>query len=744
MLRIKRYVNRFVLVGMALLVSQFAWAQEVLEEVIVTAQKRAQSLQNVGITVNALSGEDLSELRIDTAEDIAKYTPNVDIKATNSFGNPNIAIRGVGLNDFTSNNTPTVGIYVDEVYLSSTAMMSFQMFDLERVEVLKGPQGTLYGRNTTAGAINFVTRKPSQETDAYVRATIGNYERVELEAAVGGGITESLTGRLSAKTIQQNGGYWDSSVFGEHGEVDVYTIRGQLAWYISDTADLVLMIHGDRDRSDSPLWEGNGTFNASLFDPAFTGFCDTVAAGSVKPNINCTDLYGYSDPDDDPFKGDWHIPANIERDGKGGRATLNWNFGDTTLTSITAFESLERMANDGDTVVNPNFTQFNTLVDTDIDQFSQEIRLAGGSDLLDWIVGGFYGKDEISDQLIVISPDVFGALLGISPLDTIYDQETKVKALFVHTEWHVADNVNLTAGLRYNDEEIKFAGTTWGTIFGTTDQLSLSPANDKKSFDKTLWKVGIDWSPADSYMLYATVGNGFKSGGFFGGTATSPEERVPYDPEDLIAYEAGVKSRFAGNTVQLNAAVFYYDYNDIQQFLETTVGGVQVAKLGNIPDKSTVKGLDVDLWWLPLDGLDIRFGLGLLDTELGDFTNEGVMYSGNELANAPDVSSNLSARYEWDLSSSMVMSALLAVGYSDFVFKSATNDPLFSADSYTLVDGRLAIQNTARTWELALWGKNLGDEEYVQEAFGAPDLGTITRSYGVPRTYGISYSYFWQ
>jgi len=744
MSRIKWFITRSALLGTALIFSQFSWAQEVLEEVMVTAQKRQQSLQDVGITVNALTAEDLAEYRIQTAVDIAKYTPNVDIKATNSFGNPNIAIRGVGLNDFSSNNTPTVGVYIDEVYMSSTAMMSFQMFDLERVEVLKGPQGTLYGRNTTAGAINFVTRKPTQELDAYFSATVGNYERIELEAAVGGGITDNLAGRLSAKTIQQNGGFWDSTIFGEHGEVDVYTVRGQLAWDITDSADLVLMIHGDKDRSDSPLWEGNGSFNASLFDPAFTGFCETVAAGNVKPNIGCTDIYGYSDQNDDPFKGDWHIPAYIERDGKGGRATLNWSFADLTLTSITGFESLERFADDADTVVNPDFTQFNTIVDTDIDQFSQEFRLAGGTDLVDWLVGLFYSKDEISDHLTVQSPDIFGALLGLSPLDTYYDQEATAKAIFAHTEWHVSDTVNLTAGLRFNDEKIKFDGTTYGTIFGTTDVLDLSPANEEAKWDKTLWKLGLDWSPADNYMLYATVGNGFKSGGFFGGTATSPEERQPYQPEELIAYEAGVKSRLLGDTLQLNVAAFYYDYEDIQQLIEETVGGLQITKIGNIPNKSTVKGLDLDLWWVPVDRLDIRFGLGLLDTKLGDFSSEGTFYSGNELANAPDVSSNLTGRYEWDLSSSMVMSALLAVGYSDFVFKSATNNSLFSADSYTLVDARLAIQNSDRTWELALWGKNLGNEEYVQEAFGAPDLGTITRSYGQPRTYGLTYAYFWQ
>ncbi len=730
--------------GTALLFSQFTWAQETLEEVIVTAQKKEQNLQDVGISVNAFTSEDIAEMRIETAKDIGKNTPNVDIKASNSFGNPVVSIRGVGLNDFSSNGTPAAGVYVDEVYLSSTAMMSSQLFDLERIEVLKGPQGTLYGRNTPAGAINFVTRKPTQEFDSYVTATVGNYKHYELEAAVGGGLSDSLSGRISAKTIQQKGGYWNSSIFGEHGEMDVFTIRGQLLWDINDDADLLLMVHGDKDRSDSPLWEWNGSFNASLFDPAFTGLCDTVAAGRVKPNIGCTDIYGYSDQNEDPFEGDWRIPAYIESDGKGGRATLNWEIDDMLFTSITAVEKLDRFADDGDTVGNPDTTQFNTIVDTNIDQFSQELRLSGGTDLFDWIVGGFYGKDEVSDHLTVNTPDLFGALADLNPLDTLYDQETTVKALYAHTEWHVSDAVTLIGGLRYNDEQVKFAGCTYATFVSTGDVLCLTPQDDKISFKKTLWKTGINWSPADNYMVYASIGNGFKSGGFFGGTALDPEAVLPYGPEDLIAYEAGVKSRLAGNKLQLNASVFYYDYRDIQQFTEVVVGGLQITKLSNIPNKSTVKGLDLELWWLPVDGLDIRFGLGLLDTKLGDFTNEGTLYSGNKLANAPDVSSNISGRYEWGVSSGLVMSAMAAVSYSDSVFKSATNNALFLSDSYTLVDGRLAIQNESRTWELALWGKNLGDEQNVQEAFGDASLGTLTRSYNAPRTYGLTYSYFWQ
>jgi len=737
-----------------------AMAQEdraVLEEVVITAQKRTQSLQDVGIAVNAFTGENLREYRMSNAKDVADYTPNVDIKSTLTVGNPNVTIRGVGLNDFNANNSPPAGVYVDEVFLTSTSMMSFQLFDLERVEVLKGPQGTLYGRNTTAGAMNFITKKPTQQFDAYTALTGGNWGHFEAEGAVGGPIGDSTAYRLSGKTIQRSGGPYTSSVFGEHGEIDVKTARAQLTWDIDDDRSLELSIHGDTDKSDGALYASYGTKDATMIPAGvtepITGVlapnCAAVDAGGFDPQ-NCVDVWGYSDTDGDPYRGDWQFPSMIDRAGFGGRATFTWDLGESTLTSVTGYENLDRDADDGDSTGNPTRNQFHLRPANNVEQISQEIRLSGASDKVDWVGGVFYSDDTVEEWANIESPDLFGPVLdflfglGFVPEDlrTQYKQDTSALALFGHTEWALDDQWNLIFGLRYTDEERKFVGDS--AIGRPILVPGLSAIDQKISETNVSGKVGLEYFTQNDSMVYGSVSTGFKSGGFFGGLALDASERLPYDKETITAYEFGVKSRLADNTLQFNAAVFYYDYEDMQQFVETNVGGIQIAKLDNIPDASSVTGIDIDLWWRPTDGLDIRGGLGILDSELGDFKDlAGVTQSGKEMANAPGTSASVSARYEWDLGNN-VASALVGVNHTGDMFRNAQNNPLTKVDSYTLVDGRLALASADGGWEVALWAKNLTDEEYVVESFGDDSLGSWTRLFNTPRTYGISGTWYWQ
>jgi len=729
---------------------------EVLEVVTVTAQKREQSLQDVGIAVNAYTSENLREYRMNDAKDVADYTPNVDIKSTLTVGNPNVTIRGVGLNDFNANNSSPAGVYVDEVFLTSTSMMSFQLFDLERVEVLKGPQGTLYGRNTTAGAMNFVTKKPTQEFDAYTALTGGNWGHFEAEGAVGGPISDSVAYRLSAKTIQQSGGPYKSSVFGEHGELDIKTARAQLTWDIDDVRSLELSVHGDTDKSDGALYTSYGTKDSTMVTPGgdpvdgpipgiLAPLCAAVEAGGFDP-ATCVDAWGYSDTDGDPYRGDWQFPSMLDRGGFGGRATFTWDLGETTLTSVTGYENLDRDADDGDSTSNPTKNQFHFTPSNNVAQLSQEIRLAGASDKVDWVGGIFYSDDTVEEWSIIQSPDLFAPLVGFdfgSPFDlrTMYEQDTTALALFGHTEWSLNDQWNLIFGLRYTDEERKFkADSAIGVPILIT---GLSAVDLKISESNVSGKVGLEYFTQNDSMVYGSISTGFKSGGFFGGLSLDALERLPYDKETITAYEFGVKSRLAGNTLQLNAAAFYYDYEDMQQFIETNVGGITVAKLDNIPNASKVAGIDVDLWWRPMDNLDIRGGLGIIDSELGNFTSGGVLQAGKEMANAPGTSASLSARYEWDLGDKLV-SALVGVNHTGEMFRNAQNNPLTKVDGYTLVDGRVALASSDGEWEFALWAKNLADEEYVVESFGDDSLGSWTRLFNTPRTYGISATFYWQ
>jgi iron complex outermembrane receptor protein len=716
-----------------------------LEEIVVTAQKREQNLQDVGITVNVMTGDDLKDNRISQPMDLASRIPNVDIKTPVVVGNPVITIRGVGLNDFNVNNNPTAGVYVDEVFLTSTAMMSFQLFDLDRVEVLKGPQGTLYGRNTTAGAINFVTKRPTDEFEMYVSGTVGNYKLGELEAAVGGPLSDSVRYRLSAKTTQQNEGIYTLRTFdnADHGKVDVVTWRAQLAFDLSDNATLDISVHGDRDKSEAGLFEHYGALEAP-FD--FT-LCQAVAEGRADQD-GCVDFFGYQDTDGDPYSGDWNMQPIIDRKSLGGRIALNWDIGDVTLTSITGYETLDRFAQEGDEDASP-LTILHISYDDDVKQFSQELRLASSNDRLDWIAGVFYSDDTVENMTLNELPDFLA-----TNVTSEIKQDTRAFAVFGHTEWTLSDQWRLIAGLRYTKEtKDAVANSTDQDPFGTSLILGgavlgpfvLSSVNDSIDDTNLSGKIGLEFAPGDDWLWYANVSRGFKSGGFFGGFAFSDEEYAPFEPEEIIAYEAGFKGRLLDNGLQWNAAMFYYDYQDVQAFVQVP-GQLPILRLQNIPGKSKVAGLDMDLWWRPGDGLDIKLGAGFTDTELADFeTADGILRSGNEMANAPRFTMNASLRYEWNVGSNLSMSAMANGNYSDEVFKDTTNDPLFKVDSYTVLDARLALGDRDGKWEIAGWAKNLTDEQYVVDSFGDTGfLGSYLRLWNTPRTYGVTFSYFWQ
>lgn len=257
----------------------------VLEEVVVTAQKREQSLQDVGIAVSAFSGDQLDALGISSAAEITELIPNIQMQAANGNGNHIVVIRGIGLNDFSLNNTPTAAIHIDEGYLASGAMTGFSLFDIERVEVLKGPQGTLYGRNSTAGVVNFITRKPSQEFDAFIETTIGNWKTLNVEGAVGGGLTDTLSGRLAFRSDRRGEGFQDNlntaaGVPSKIGEVDKWGLRAQLLWEPSDELSVLFNLHGSKDQSDN--WVPT---NESVDDGA-GGICSAALSG---PTQSCFD-----------------------------------------------------------------------------------------------------------------------------------------------------------------------------------------------------------------------------------------------------------------------------------------------------------------------------------------------------------------------------------------------------------------------------------------------------------------------
>ncbi|HKZ73967.1 MAG TPA: TonB-dependent receptor [Steroidobacteraceae bacterium] len=722
--------------------------EPVIGEIVITAQKRSESLLDAGVSVAVLDAATLVEQRVLQLTDLQGRVPNLDIKEQVPGAIPVVTIRGVGLNDFGAANNPSAGIYIDEVYVASIAMLSFDLYDLERIEVLKGPQGTLYGRNSTAGALNIITKRPQREFDARAGGSYGNYDAFDVEGMINAPLGESVAVRFSAKSIQQGEGFWESRRLaaggpGERdiGTRDISTARLQVALQPGDAFDANLKIEALRSRSELGQPEFFGTVN-----PLTGGPCAPILAGHID-NTQCTDFLGYTDIDGDPFRGDWTRDPVYDSNSVATTLTANVALGTATLTSVSGYVDFDRTF-DIDVDATP-FRQVDFLESDDIRQFSQELRLAGAGDRLDWLVGAFYSEDDVLTTIPGQHQDLLATQTRVD-----VDQTTESAAAFAHTEWKLAGGLSLIAGARFTSEDRHYAGgTTDLNPFGTSCLLSpicapgfvgpfqLSAVDTKISDENWSWRIGLEYQPRDTRLLYATVATGVKSGGFFSGISTSNIQLAPFAPEELTAYEIGYKDSLG--SVFLDASVFYYDYSDIQTFIAVDIGPFTVQRLGNVPE-ARVYGADFAAVWQPVSGLTLRGGFGWLDTELGAFaTLTGDVPEGNELPNAPELTAHGLVRYEGELTQKLGGLVQVDAGYSDGVFKDAINDPVISSGSYTLVNARLALFGNERNWEVALWSRNLTAEQYVVQGINT-GLGGGNRNFNAPRTYGVSLTFNWQ
>ncbi|MEQ8486473.1 MAG: TonB-dependent receptor [Pseudomonadales bacterium] len=718
-----------------------------LEEIVVTAQKRQQSILDVGIDVTALDAATIDEGRVLKMRDLEAHVPNLNIRENAPGIRPVITIRGVGLNDFSATNNPSAGVYIDEVFLSSLVLMAFDFFDLERIEVLKGPQGTLYGRNSTAGAINFFTARPAMGEHGFELATsYGNFDTWEVEAAGNVALSDSVSARMSAKTIQQKKGfYYNRTIDDDIGDRDVVMWRAQLRWNPSDDVDVNLKVMGGEE--DSTLGQG-AFFGARDFGNAPSFACAAIARGATDPN--CTDFFGYSDPDGDPFKGDWAEQAFYDADQYGATLTVNlgmWDFAE--LTSVTGYLEADQAAYQ-DLDATPR-VQGEFIPTTDIEQFSQELRLtgttAGGSN---WILGAVYSNDEIE----VGSTGFFNALFR-TQTDGFGDQDTESAAIFGHAELPLTDSLSVVTGLRYTWEEKSYRAQVRDTNpTGTSCLLSLTctpgptPPVTLASADSSIddknwsWKLGLEWTPTPRSLAYASVSRGNKSGGYFFGFTTSSTAFEPYEPERLIAYEIGGKLRTADGTLQLGASAFYYDYSDVQTFIRDTSSVVAAQRLGNV-DEAELYGADLQAAWQPpmIPGLTLKFGVGLLETELGGYTAlTGPVSRGNELPNAPSVTVNALARYERAVANSYRLALQIDGNHAGATYKDAGNDPLIKGEAYEIWNARAELAPMDGNWALSVWGRNVFDEVYRVQGVSLIGLGFGYFNYNSPRTYGATLS----
>ena len=734
--------------------------QSALEEIVVTATRRQERLQDVASSATVFSGEDLQALRVLQPLDLAEQTPGLLAKyGPNGLATVGFYVRGVGINDFTGTVDPSVGIYVDEVFQPTPDMLNFAVHDIARVEVLRGPQGTLYGRNSTGGAINFITARPTEEFEGFARAGYGSYDTFTAAGALSGPLADTLRGRLSVSAINASSsdGYaFNRFTDNELGKIDSLAVRGQIEWLPSEDFTLRLTYNFGDSESELPLLQHVGTR-----DPNNLGsICAPVIAGRVSEG-DCVDFLGYFDDDGDIYDGAANVDPELDLRSDDVTLTMNWNLGRATLTSISGYADFsKRQSQDIDAspnVVADNFT-FN-----DVENFSQEIRLTSDDSFeWPWIVGANYGSTDIDwfqtiDLTALAIPTSNGAV-----------QSTEAWALFGQLTIPLSNTFDFVGGLRFTNETRDWRGATFVGTFANLNealasgaprlsQLPLPPGDPGEGgpldFPTSIEEEKVDFSavlryrPSDDAMYYLSVSEAFRSGGYSSAVIFSQEALEPYDSETLRSYEVGMKLSLADNRVRFNTSAFFYDFEDFQAtFVRATEASARLQNAGDVE----IIGLEASLDWIPVDNLTIGAGLSLLDSEIVktdvvlpplDGGPEATI-EGNEIPNAPSVSFSGRIRYQWPVSGTLATAIQTDFSYVDEHFLEPNNRRYLSEDGYFIANARLSLLSQDNRWEVSAWVKNLGDEEYRTAAQDlALSLGFSEIVVGVPTTWGLEFEY---
>ncbi len=722
------------------------------EEMVVTAQKREQSIMDVGLSVTAFNSEDIRELNLREAKDIAVATPG--LVASNTTGTPVFAIRGVGLDDYHPNNTSGVGTYIDEVAISSAAMLEFQLFDVERVEVLKGPQGTLYGRNTTGGAINYVSKAPTDETEALVELGIGRWQSFETNVAVGGPLSDSVNYRVAARYDKWGEGFEEDVSNGtEGGRPDKLGYRGLLSWE-GEKADLLFNIHGGRDRSRISGWQADDTFGlGEIFAPIF-GY--PMASPGVPEQIATGD--GFTSIDGP-------VPSRQDQDDIGANLRVNLQLGSATLTSITAWDNSERQR--WENVDGSAWTINDDATFSDVTQISQELRLSGSNDTLDWVAGLYLFDQEVDgDQtaLITNTIDVVYADLGIpfefwptglglpSSVGSDYVQQTDSLGIFGQTDWQLGEAWLLTVGLRYSDEEVGFKGNVQdneGFFTGAFVPTVIVDLDDTQSDSRVSGRINLGYTPNDDWLIYVDLSTGFKSGVFFTNPVPDPVGWGWAKPEDLAAFELGFKGALDSGALRWTGATFFYDYKNKQVLTDVTFPGGVAPTLWNVP-QSEIYGVETDVNWAFSPGWSLRAGVAWLQSEVTEAPTDirGFPYdqiqAGDELSWAPEWTFYGTLRRFFTVGDNHFLGLQADYSYRDELqpIVGVGDDSVSFIDPLKLLGARVSYGANSSRWEISIWGRNLTDGDAVTYAY----TNFLTdRSYSLqsPRSWGTTLLVRW-
>lgn len=705
-----------------------------LEEITVTAQRRAQSVNDIPISVSAFGGEDLRDRGVQNFNELAEIMPNV---AMNSFfaSRAEISIRGVAMSEsWWSTDQPPVGVYLDDVFLGSRAVHLSQIFDLERVEVLRGPQGVLFGRNTTAGAVNYISKAPDETLGGFVNASYGNYGTAEISGAFNIPINDAWGVRLSGKTRTSDGWARNVNTDTDVLDYDSWAARA-VVQYSGESATWTLNVHG----SD---YEGHENYYFNSAIPENEGLDWDEFNQQQDDTVEDIDAWGVS------------LTGSIELS----------NF---DITSITAYETTDYFGYEdfsvGITGVNNagQFVQFGPYADgstDDFEQFSQELRISGNTDNIDWVGGVLFYSEDVDSQysdgafgLGTIGLDFNGNTViepdqgeGWFPEDDrrIWNQTTDEVAAFVHIDYSINNQWSIFGGIRYTDskKELAWQYTDEFTGFDYVPRTEL-----EDSWDPLTYRAGLEYKPNSESLYYFRFDHGFKNGGFSVGGSTLAD-LVIVNPEEIDSFELGAKLTLADGSTQLNIAAFYNEIDDYQaNLIVFGTNGIGFA-LTNAAKVET-KGFELELATNPTDNLRISGGLGYTDAIFASYVDTELPadYSGNRIPVVPEWSGNVSISYDAFLNSEFVLTPRIDYSYTSEMEGRHQNRPQEVLDSRSLLNVRLTLGSESNdAWNISAWVRNALDEEYRTKIVGDSAFAAgLMEKRGWPRTYGVSVEYSW-
>ena len=719
------------------------WAQQVpasrvpqtLEEIVVTATKIGETdLHTTPIAITSVSSDELADAGVSDLRSLTAVAPNIQVAENAHF--TQLYMRGIGSNNVYVTNDPSSTIHLDGVYIARPPAAFFSFLDVERIEVLRGPQGTLYGRNSMGGTINVVSRRPDSEAQAKGKFSFGNEGTYQAEAYVNGALGENLSGSLSG-LYSGNDDYWSNVIPGNTGigKDETWALRGQLLFEIGGQTEVLF-------KADVLEREGNTVGFSKLVEPLSFS---TGMSGLIDDTIlDSPDRIAHDVAEQPAELDNWGVSIDINTD-------LTERVSLKSLTSWRENDIFLRCDCDASSIgiVITNLTERQ-------EQISQEFNLLIKDERYSAVLGAYYFHEKGRSPWRVEIP--------VIALDQLIDANIKTEnwALFGQVNYEFSDRFSGTLGLRYTYEKKDFDQVDIGFYLPGTDVL-VTPLGEHNyqlddSYNSLLPKFGLEYMLSDNVFLYGSVTKGFKSGGFdlFGQVS----DTAAYDPESVWAYEVGAKLELPSQRLRLNLAAFYYDLSDLQ--VQIFVGPA-VTEIANAAD-AEVKGVEMEFRFYPSDNLELTGALTWLDAQYTSFEADpvsgpflkdldipspfggrlfqsatlGGSYTGNTLNSSPEWTFNLAGKYTLNLAD--MGSAYVWLGYvwQDDVFFRIDNDPRLRQDAYGLLNARTGYVSANENWEIALWGRNLTDEEYYR-ALGEFTAGIAGRP-GVPVTYGVEFS----